>query len=418
MTLDPKKFLLELFDEAISAVLPQKCLPMYLPKPAKGRTVVVGAGKASAGMAAELERYWPENSHGELSGLIITRYGHGVPCRNFEIVEAGHPISDEAGIEATQRLLKMVSGLTSDDLVICLLSGGGSALLSAPALGLCLEDKQSISRELLTSGATISEINTVRKHLSSVKGGLLAKACIPARLCTLAISDVVGNNPTNIASGPTVPDPSTFADARAVVEKYGFDVTKNVSFHLSEGAHETLKSSDPAFSRTSFDVIATGRQALEAAAVMARKAGIEPIIMNDSMEGESRTVGKFMAELTMEQGEGPFVLLSGGETTVNVKGQGRGGPNSEFLLSFAVHLRKPENVYAVACDTDGVDGTEDNAGAIFIPDMITRAETKGIDPKAMLDDNNAYGFFEALDGLVVTGATQTNVSDFRAVLVL
>ncbi len=418
MDIDPKKFLLDLFNEAVSSVQPQKCLPMYLPKPPKGRTIVIGAGKASAGMAAELEKQWSKGKYGDLSGLVITRYGHSAECRNIEIVEAAHPIPDQAGMDATQRILDMVSGLSSDDLVVCLLSGGGSSLLSLPALGLSLEDKQVIGRELLKSGAAISEINTVRKHLSAVKGGLLAKACVPARLCTLAISDVVRNSPTNIASGPTVPDPSTFADARAVVGKYGLNVTKNIDFHLAEGACETLKQGDPAFMRSSLDIVATGRQALEAASILARKAGIDPIIMNDSMEGESKKMGKFMADITKEQGEGPFVLLSGGETTVNVTGQGRGGPNSEFMLSFAINLTEPDNVYAIACDTDGVDGTEDNAGAMVLPDTITRAEAHGIDPRAMLADNDAYGFFQAVDGLVVTGPTQTNVSDFRAVLVL
>lgn len=415
---DPKKFLLELFDAAISAVQPRRCMPVYMPKPPKGRTVVIGAGKASSGMAAEFEKHWARQSNGELSGLVITRYGHSVDCKNIEIVEAGHPVPDAAGLISTERILEMVGGLTSDDLVVCLLSGGGSSLLSAPALGLSLEDKQALCQVMLKSGVNISEFNTVRKHLSAVKGGLLAKACMPARLCTLAISDVVGNSLTNIASGPTVADPSTFADARAVVGKYGLNISKNVEFHLFEAAHETLKPNDPAFIRTTSDVIATGRQALEAAAIQARSAGVMPIIMNDSIEGESKKIGEFMAGVTIDQGEGPFVLLSGGETTVKVEGQGRGGPNAEFMLSLGLNLIGYDNVYAIACDTDGSDGTEDNAGAILMPDMIDQSEALGLDAQAMLADNDSYGFFQAVDGLVVTGPTQTNVSDFRAVLVL
>ncbi len=420
-TLDPRDFLHGLFGAALDVVGAATCLPPHLPEPpANGRTLVIGAGKAAAAMARSVERHW----QGELSGLVVTRYGHGEPCERIEVVEAAHPVPDEAGRAAASRMLEMVSGLSADDLVICLISGGGSSLLALPAPGITLEQKQRISRSLLKSGATISEMNCVRKHLSAIKGGRLALACAPARVVTLLISDVPGDDPGTIASGPTLADPTTCADALAVLQKYGIDTPVNVLEHLVSGAGETPKPGQPGFERNSVHMIAVAQDALEAAAAYARAAGITPHILSDEIEGEARDVAIVhagMARQVVRRGQPfarPCVIISGGETTVTVRGNGRGGRNAEFLLSLAVALHGEPGVHAIACDTDGIDGSEDNAGAVCGPDTLARAAALGVNAKARLADNDGYGFFSALGDLVVTGPTRTNVNDFRAVLVL
>ncbi|MGP1396759.1 MAG: glycerate kinase type-2 family protein [Inquilinaceae bacterium] len=419
MTLDPPHLLRALFDAAVAAALPARCVPGHLPDPPRGRTVVIGAGKASAAMARAVEEHWP----GPLEGLVVTRYGHGVPCRSIEIVEAAHPVPDEAGRAAAARILAMVEGLSADDLVLCLISGGGSALLSLPAEGLTLEDKQAVNKALLRSGAAIGEMNCVRKHLSAIKGGRLAAAAAPARLVALMISDVPGDDPAVIASGPTVPDPTTLADARAVIAKYAVAVPDAVRRHL-DWAEETPKPGDPLFDRTESVMIATPQMALEAAADVAWGADVTPLILSDCIEGEARDVALVHAAIarqTVRFGQPvapPCVLLSGGETTVTVRGEGRGGRNAEFLLALTVALDGHPSVHAIACDTDGIDGSEDNAGALAGPDSLIRAARAGIDAKQRLAANDGYGFFAGLDDLVVTGPTATNVNDFRAILIL
>ena len=409
-----------MFDAAVAAALPERCLPCKLPQPPRGRTIVVGAGKASAAMAAALERHW----QGELSGLVVTRYGHAVPCRRIEIVEAAHPLPDAAGRAAAQRVLQMVQGLSSDDLVVCLISGGASSLLALPASGVGFEDKQAVNRALLRSGANIAEMNCVRKHLSAIKGGRLAAAAYPARVVSLLISDVPGDDPDVIGSGPTVPDPTTFADARAVMSKYAIDGPARVLAHLNEAAEETPKPGDSRLNGIQTVMLVTPQDALVAGAEVARKAGVTPVILGDSIEGEAREVASVMAAIARQVARyrqpapAPCVLLSGGETTVTVRGNGRGGRNAEFLLALAVALRAHPDIYAIAGDTDGIDGTEQNAGCILAPDSLSRAEAQGIRAKAALADNDGYGFFCALDDLVVTGPTFTNVNDFRAILVL
>jgi len=409
-----------MFDAAVRAALPEHCLPPFLPIPGRGRTLVIGAGKASAAMAATLERHWS----GELSGLVVTRYGHAVPCSRIEIVEASHPVPDEAGRAAAQRMLTMVRGLDADDLVICLVSGGGSALLALPAPGISLEDKQAVNRALLRSGANIAEMNCVRKHLSAVKGGRLAAAAYPARMVTLMISDVPGDDPAVIASGPTVPDPTTYADARAVIAKYGIEPPAGVTARLAQSEDETPKPGDPRLARAETVMIATPQAALMAAAEVARAAGITPVILGDSIEGEAREVATVMAGIARQvvrhgqPASAPCVLLSGGETTVTVRGNGRGGRNAEFLLALAVALDGLSGVWALAADTDGVDGTEDNAGCILDPQSLQRAAALGLRPKEMLANNDGYGFFAAVDGLLRSGPTLTNVNDIRAILVL
>jgi hydroxypyruvate reductase len=409
-----------MFDAAIARAMPEKCVPPYLPKPPEGRTIVVGAGKAAATMARAVEDHWP----GELSGLVVTRYGHHAPCKRIEVVEAAHPVPDLAGREAAERILRMVRGLTEDDLVLCLISGGGSALLSLPAPGLTLQDKQAINRALLKSGANITEMNCVRKHLSAIKGGRLGAACHPAQVVTLTISDVPGDDPAVIASGPTVPDRTTFADARAILENYRIAEPIAVVEHLRAAREETPKPGDPRLARIETHLIAAPQQSLEAAAEVARKAGVMPVILGDSLEGEARevaTVHAGIARQVVRHGQPasrPCVLLSGGETTVTVRGQGRGGRNVEFLLGLAVALAGEAGIYALAGDTDGVDGTEDNAGAILTPDTLARAAALHVDAKARLTDNDGYTFFSALGDLIVTGPTLTNVNDFRALLIV
>jgi hydroxypyruvate reductase len=405
---------------AIRSALPDNCLPPHLPKPGRGRTIVIGAGKASAAMAATLEAHWS----GELSGLVVTRYGHAVPCKQIEIVEASHPVPDEAGRAAAERMLAMVQSLSADDLVICLISGGGSALLPLPAQGISLEDKQAVNRALLRSGANIAEMNCVRKHLSAIKGGRLAAAAHPARIVSLLISDVPGDDPAVIASGPTVPDPTTYADAQAVLAKYGIELPPSVASRLALGEDETPKPGDPRLAYAETILISRPQDALMAAAEVAQAAGVTPLILGDSIEGEAREVATVMAGITRQvvrhgqPGPAPCVLLSGGETTVTVRGKGRGGRNAEFLLALAVALDGMPNVWALAADTDGVDGTESNAGCMLDPGSLARAASLGLRPKEMLGNNDGYGFFAAVDGLVTTGPTLTNVNDLRAILVL
>ena len=408
-----------MFDAAIAAALPDKTLPAYLPMPPKGRTLVVGCGKAAGSMAKAVEDHWP----GELSGMVVTRYGYHVPTRRIEVVEAAHPVPDEAGRKAAERMLKMVQGLSADDLVLFLVSGGGSALLSLPAPGLTLADKQAINKALLKSGANITEMNCVRKHLSAVKGGRLAAVCAPAKVITLAISDIPGDDPAVIASGPTVADGTTFADAVAILEKYGITEPKAVVDHLRTAKEETPKPGDPRLANAELHMVAAPQMSLEAAAEIARKAGVSPVILGDAIEGEAREVAMVHAGIARQvrrhgqPAARPCVLLSGGETTVTVRGKGRGGRNAEFLLALAVALGGEPGIHALAGDTDGVDGTEDNAGALLAPDSLSRAAQHNLDAKKMLADNDGYSFFSGLGDLVVTGPTLTNVNDFRAILI-
>ena len=420
-TFEPRQFLLDLYASAVDAVSAEKCLPAYLPQPSKlGRTLVIGAGKGAAAMAKAVEDNWP----GTITGLVVTRYGHGVACKQIEVIEAAHPVPDEAGRQAATRILQMVQGLTENDVVLCLISGGGSSLLALPSVGISLEQKQRINKALLKSGATISEINFVRKHLSAIKGGRLALACRPARVVTLLISDVPGDDPSIIASGPTLPDSSTCLDALAVLRKYAIDVPANVVRHLASGAGETPKPGDPRFTHNSAHVIATAQDALEAAAAKARAAGITPYILSDSLEGEARDVALMHAAMAKQVGKHgqpmskPCVLISGGETTVTVRGTGRGGRNAEFLLSLAVALNGHAGIHAIACDTDGIDGSEDNAGAVLAPDSMARAEALDVSARKLLENNDGYEFFSKLGDLVVSGPTRTNVNDFRAILIL
>lgn len=420
MARDPRALLEAMFRAAIDAAQPALCLPPHLPTPPKGRTIVVGAGKASAAMAAAFEAHWK----GPLEGLVVTRYGHGAPTSRIEVVEAAHPVPDAAGRAAAARILKLVAGLNEDDLVVALLSGGGSSLLVAPAPGLSLEDKQAVNRALLRSGADIAEMNCVRKHLSAIKGGRLAAACAPARLHALTISDVPGDDLSVIASGPTVGDATTRADALAVLAKYAIAPPPAALARLDDPASETPKPGDPVFARVTNTLIATPQRSLEAAAAVARAAGVTPVLLGDALEGESREVAKVMAGVAravLRHGTpapAPCVLLSGGETTVTLRGSGRGGRNTEFLLALTVALDGAPGVHALAGDTDGVDGSEDNAGAIVTPDTLKRARAAGLGARARLADNDGYSFFAALGDLVVTGPTLTNVNDFRALLVV
>jgi len=417
---DPDLLLRALFDAALAAADPATAVPRFLPPVPAGRTVVVGAGKAAASMARAVEQHWP----GPLEGLVVTRYGHAVPCSRIRVVEASHPMPDEAGTRAAEEILAMVRGLGPDDLVLCLVSGGGSALLGLPAPGITLADKRALTSDLLRSGATIGEINTVRKHLSAIKGGRLAQAAAPARLVALAISDVPNDDPAVIASGLTVPDPTTYADARGVLAKYGIAAPAAIAARLEAAREETPKAGDPVFANTRFTLVATPQMALDAAADRARAAGITPIVLGDAIEGEARDVALVHAAIARQvQRRGqplpaPAVLLSGGETTVTVRGGGRGGRNAEFLLALAVALDGQPGIHALAGDTDGIDGTEDNAGAILRPDSVARARAAGIEARRALADNDGYGFFSGLGDLVRTGPTLTNVNDFRAILVL
>ena len=429
----PKAFLEYLYHSAVARALPLQNTAAFLPAPPLGRTIVIGAGKAGGSMAQAVEALWPVDK--PLEGLVVTRYGH-IPPRpaglnqRIDLVEASHPVPDAAGLAAAQRILAMVQGLTKNDLVLCLISGGGSALLTLPADGLSLEDKQRINKELLNSGANIGEMNCVRKHLSGIKGGRLAAACAPARVVTLTISDVPGDDASIIASGPTVPDASNCSEALAILQRYGIDVPGAIKVKLQQGALETPKPGDPLFDGHEVHMIATPRQSLQAAAVAARAAGLAAYILSDEMEGESREVGKVHAALaravalTGEPFQKPCVILSGGETTVTIRKQaqgtpkGRGGRAGEFCMGLALALQGQIGVFALAADTDGIDGVEDNAGAFVSPSTLERALAADMKLDHYLDRNDAYGYFDRLGDLVVSGPTFTNVNDFRALLIL
>ena len=435
--LEPRAFLEYLYHAAVLRALPLHNMAAYLPAPPSresgGCTMVLGAGKAGASMAQAVEALWPADA--PLHGLVVTRYGHiparpaGLPQR-IEVVEASHPVPDAAGMQAAQRILAMAQGLTVNDLVLCLISGGGSALLTLPIEGMTLEQKQDVNKALLASGASISEMNCVRKHLSRIKGGRLAAACAPARVVTLTISDVPGDDPSIIASGPTVPDATTCADALAILDRYRINVPAAVLAALERGVHETPKPGDATFAGHAVHLIATPQQSLEAAAAAACAAGLPAHILSDEMEGESREVGKVQAALARAVAKRgapfakPCVILSGGETTVTIRprapgaAKGRGGRAGEFCLGLAKALQGEPAVYALAADTDGIDGVEDNAGALVTPDTLRRATEAGMKIDRYLDRNDAYGYFSALGDLVMTGPTHTNVNDFRAILVL
>jgi len=409
-----------MFDAALQAALPAHSLPRHLPPVPRGRTVVIGAGKAAASMAQCLERHWPA----PLQGLVVTRYGHAIPCDRIEVIEAAHPVPDAAGQRAAERLLAMVQGLGPDDLVICLLSGGGSALLALPLPGVTLADKQALGRALLASGATIGEINTVRRHLSAIKGGRLAAACAPARVVNLVISDVPGDAAVDIASGPTVPDPTSCADALAILRRYRIDTPPAVLRLLEEATiAESLPPGDPRLPAIETHWIAAPQQALEAAAEVGRRAGLAVHILGDALEGEARSMGRILAAIAQQVARRaqpftpPCVLLSGGESTVQVRGSGRGGRNVELLLALTLALQGDPHIYTLAADTDGVDGIEPIAGALAGPDTLARAEALGHRAADALDRNDAHTFFEALGDSLVTGPTLTNVNDFRAILV-
>jgi hydroxypyruvate reductase len=407
-----------MFAAAVGAVDPLKILAPHLPARPKGRVVVVGAGKAAASMAKAVEAAW----EGAIDGLVVTRYDHGLPCRAIEVVEASHPVPDAQGQEAARRILQKVQGLSADDLVLCLISGGASALLAVPGVGLSLADKQAVNKALLKSGANIAEMNCVRKHLSAIKGGRLAAAAYPAKVVTLLISDVPGDDPSVIGSGPTVADPSSREDAIAVFKKYGMEMPAAVKAHLESPACETPKPGDKRLANCETRMLGTPQNALEAAAKVAAEAGFTPLILGD-LEGEAQDVALVHAGIARQvakhgqPGKAPLALISGGETTVTVRGQGRGGRNAEFLLALAVALGGQPGIYAAAGDSDGIDGTEDNAGAILTPDSIARAADKGLSAKAMLANNDGYGFFSGLGDLIVTGPTRTNVNDIRVILI-
>ncbi len=429
----PREFLEHLYRVAVERALPLASMGAHLPAPPKGRTLVLGAGKAGGSMAHALEALWPVEA--PLSGLVVTRYGHvpprpeGLPQR-IEIVEASHPVPDEAGMQAAARILALTEGLTADDLVLCLVSGGGSSVLTLPADGMTLADKQRINQQLLESGAGIGEMNCVRKHLSRVKGGRLAAACAPAKVVTLTISDVPGDDPAVIASGPTVPDATTCADALAILDRYRIEVPAAVRADLESGALETPKPGDAVFAGHATHLIATPQQSLEAAAAVVRAAGLEAHILSDEIEGESREVGKVHAALARSVAHRgtpfakPCVILSGGETTVTIRprqpgqARGRGGRAGEFCMGLAGALMAQPGVWALAADTDGIDGVEDNAGAFVTPDTLARAQARGLKLAEHLDRNDAYGYFDAIGDLLVTGPTHTNVNDFRALLIL
>ena len=414
------ELLRHLFDVATDAALPHKCIKPFLPDAPKGRTVVVGAGKAAAAMARAVEENWT----GELEGIVVTRYGHSVPTQKIKVLEASHPVPDQAGLDASKRILESVQGLSEDDLVLCLISGGGSALLSLPADGITLDDKAALTDQLLRSGATITEMNCVRKHLSAIKGGRLAMACHPAKLVSLIISDVPGDDLSSIASGATVPDASTYADAREVLHKYGITPPAAISDLLSAEPDETPAPGDPRFDGVENVLIATPQMSLEAAALAVTEAGYTPMILSDRIEGESRDVAEVHAAIARQVAahgqplKAPAVLLSGGETTVTIRGKGgRGGRNAEFLLALAVSLGGHAGIHAIACDTDGIDGSEDNAGALIGPDTLARGAAAGLDAKAYLAGNDAYTYFQGIGDLVMSGPTLTNVNDFRAIII-
>ena len=412
----PQALLRRMFDAAVEVAMPRTCVPPFLPSPRDGgKLVVVGAGKASAAMAKAVEDNWD----GPLGGLVVTRYDYGVACDHIEIVEAAHPVPDQNGLQAAQRILAIAEGLGSDDVMLCLISGGGSALLTMPARGMTLKDKQAVNKALLRCGATISEMNCVRKHLSAIKGGRLAAAAYPAKVISLLISDVPGDDPSVIASGPTVFDETTYADARAILKKYEIEAPENVQRILDDATDETPKPGDPRLAANETKLVALPQASLDVAAKVAQEAGYLPAILGDAIEGEAGAVAREHAALALAakaRGE-RTAIVSGGETTVIVRGEGRGGRNSEYMLAMAEALGGADGIHAIACDTDGIDGTEDNAGAIIGPDTLARAAMAGVDPAAALANNDAYSFFEKIGDLVISGPTFTNVNDFRAILV-
>ena len=429
---DPRGFLNALYGAAVDEALPGRKTAAFLPAPPKGRTLVLGAGKAGGSMAEAVDALWPKDA--PMSGLVVARYDYVPPAYKalqqqgagrIEVVEAAHPVPDEAGRRAAKRIAELTQGLTKDDLVLCLMSGGASSLLAMPAEGVSLEEKQAINKALLKSGAAIDEMNCVRKHLSAIKGGRLAAMCAPAQVVTLLISDVPGDAPEVIGSGPTVPDSTTCADALRILARYGIDVSAAARAGLESGVFETPKPGDPRFAGHQVHMIATPLQSLEAAAALARRSGIGVHVLSDEMEGESREVGKVQAALARHVARHgapfskPCVILSGGETTVTVKSKaGRGGRATEFLLGCAIALQGEPGVHVLAADTDGIDGVEDNAGAIVSPDTLARAQAQGLKAQDFLDRNDAYNFFKPIGDLVVPGPTFTNVNDFRAVLIV
>jgi len=414
MNAEIRALLLKFFKAAVDEAQPAKCLPDFLPDRSEGKIVVIGAGKASAAMAAVADKYYV----GDLSGLVVTQYGYSVECGNIDIIEAGHPLPDIAGQKAASKILEKVSGLSAEDLVLCFISGGSSALLTLPSEGITLDEKKRINELLIRSGATINEINIVRKHLSRVKGGRLARACVPARLVTLLISDVIGDDVSVIGSGPTAPDPSTCEDALAVVRKFNLILPDSAMQILNDKRDENPKPGDEIFKGNIIKTVANGAKSLEAAAKVAANLGVMPIILGDNIEGKAREIGKEMAKLALSKNyKKPCVLLSGGELTVSVTGAGEGGPNTEFLLSLALELKGAEGIFAIACDTDGIDGSGNNAGAIIGPDTLIRANSLGINIIDNLSQNDSFNFFKVLDDLVVTGPTYTNVNDFRAIVI-
>ncbi|WP_159864990.1 MULTISPECIES: glycerate kinase [unclassified Raoultella] len=418
--INPESLLKNMFLAAIESAQPHHSIPKYLPNDKKGKLIVIGAGKASAAMAKAVEDNW----EGELSGVVVTRYGYAVPCQHIDIMEAAHPVPDEAGLSAAKRMLSLVSHLSAEDTVLCLISGGGSSLLTLPFDGISLDEKKAINRELLRSGATIGEMNCVRRHLSAIKGGRLAAACYPARLVTLMISDVPGDDPRDIASGPTVGDPSTCEDALDIIRRYGISLPEHIVHILKTGLSESLKPGDMRLNNSEVHLISTPQLALESAAAMAVKQGISAHILGDSIEGEARDVGKVMAGIARQVAlhdqpfRKPCVILSGGETTVTVRGNGRGGRNVEYLLALAIQLNGLPGIYALAGDTDGVDGQEEIAGAWLSPQTLKRAAEAGLNARDALNNNDGHGFFAALDDSIITGPTLTNVNDFRCVLVI
>ena len=423
--MNPREYLLTSFKVAVNAANPLHVVPPHLPIPPKGRTFVVGAGKAVAAMAQAVEQHWPPNA--SLDGLVITRYDHSLPTQKIKVIEAGHPIPDVHGMKATQKLVRAVKELGPDDLLLCLFSGGGSSLLSAPAANVAINDLQDITQQLLKSGATIQEINAVRKHLSTVQGGRLAAMC-KAPILALIISDVVGDDPTHIASGPCAPDPTTYSEASNILKYYETNTPTPIKETLHAGCkeilNETPKPGSAIFKNVENRVISSARHSLEAADAFFHDHGITSIILGDHVTGEAREVAKVYAALAIEtrqnskQWKPPIALLSGGETTVTIKGNGRGGRNTEFLLSLAIELNGMENIYAIACDTDGIDGLEDNAGAIITPDTLLRSKQLDSNARSLLANNDSYHFFKPLNDLIMTGPTYTNVNDYRAILIL
>ncbi|WP_192255040.1 glycerate kinase type-2 family protein [Mesorhizobium caraganae] len=417
--LEPKSFLISIFDAAVAAADPERTIRDHLPAKPRGRTIVIGAGKGSAQMAAAFEKVWD----GPIEGLVATRYGYGAKCERIEIIEAAHPVPDAAGLEASRRLLEKVQGLTSDDLVVALISGGGSALLPSPAAGLTLADEIAVNEALLASGAPIAAMNTIRKHVSTIKGGRLAAAAYPAKVVSLVVSDIPGDNPALVASGPTVPDTGSREDALASIAAYGMKLPDAVMEHINSAEADAPSPGDERFAGNEVHLIASAGVSLEAAAAEARRQGIEAVILSDSIEGEAREVGGVHAAIAREVAtrnrpfSKPVLILSGGETTVTLRAKSKGGRNSEFLLAFAIGISGADNIHALAADTDGIDGSEDNAGAFADGSTVARMRSAAVDAKAMLAGNNAWTAFSAVDDLFVPGPTGTNVNDLRAILI-